>query len=57
MLLGGMVLGYKMLYGEIIKRLFPRNNLVSIMVMCTMLMEVLLRWEERRKSENITILL
>lgn len=51
------MLGYKMLYGEIIKRLFPRNNLVSIMVMCTMLMEVLLRWEERRKSENITILL
>lgn len=35
MLLGGMVLGYKVLYREIIKRLFPRNNLVSVTVICS----------------------
>lgn len=52
MLLGEMVLGYKVLYRDIIKRLFPRNNLVSVMVMCSMLMEVLLGGEETRKSEK-----
>lgn len=45
-----MVFGYKVLYRDIIKRLFPRSNLVSLTVMCSMLMEVLLGWEERRKS-------
>ena len=52
MLSGGMVLGYKVLYRYMIKRLFPRNNLVSVMVICRMLMKVLLGWEERRKSEK-----
>lgn len=52
MFLGGMELGCEVLYRDIIKRLFPRNNLVSVMVMCSMLMEVLLGWEERRKSEK-----
>lgn len=46
----GMVFGYKVLYRDFIKRFFPRSNLVSVMVMCSMLMEVLLGWEERRKS-------
>lgn len=52
MLLGGMVLGYKVLYRYIIKRLFPRNNLVLVMVVRSLLMKVLFGWEERRKSEK-----
>lgn len=51
MLLNGMVLGYKVLYREITKKLFLRSNLVSVMVMCSVLMEVL-GWEERSKSEK-----
>lgn len=56
MLLGGMVLGYKVLRRYIIKRLFPRNNPVSVMInsgdVQHMLMKVVLGWEERRKSQE-----